>query len=114
MKATSLTNVVALGARFGDTLVVTASGPQADDVLLALARAGGRGVRRRLGGRRARTRFRSAWLRQPARHEQARRSSVAPPAAGDVLTGVPASAGLAFGPAHHLHGAIAPATGPHR
>src|SRR5262249_60443607 len=37
VRATSLTNVVALGARFGDTLLVTASGPQADDVLLALA-----------------------------------------------------------------------------
>ena len=37
VKATSLTNVVALGARFGDKLTVAASGPQADEALLALA-----------------------------------------------------------------------------
>ena len=36
VKATSLTNVVALGARFGDTLLVSASGPQADEVVAAL------------------------------------------------------------------------------
>src|SRR4051812_45704304 len=36
VRATSLTNVVALGARFGDTLVVTASGPQASEALDAL------------------------------------------------------------------------------
>jgi phosphoenolpyruvate-protein phosphotransferase/dihydroxyacetone kinase phosphotransfer subunit len=36
VRATSLTNVVALGARFGDTLVVSASGPQASEALEAL------------------------------------------------------------------------------
>ena len=36
VRATSLTNVVALGARFGDTLVVSASGPQAAEALAAL------------------------------------------------------------------------------
>ena len=36
VRATSLTNVVALGARFGDTLVVSASGSQAAEVLAAL------------------------------------------------------------------------------
>ena len=36
VRATSLTNVVALGARFGDTLLVTASGPQASEALEAL------------------------------------------------------------------------------
>ena len=36
VRATSLTNVVALGARFGDALVVSASGPQAAEALAAL------------------------------------------------------------------------------
>ena len=36
VRGTSLTNVVALGARFGDTLVVGASGPQASEVIAAL------------------------------------------------------------------------------
>ena len=70
--------------------------------------AGGRGVRRRLGGRRRPHPLPFSLAGQPARHEKAAAIEVAPPAAGDVLTGVPASAGLAFGPAHHLHGAIAP------
>ena len=45
VSARSLTNLVALGARFGDTLVVTAAGPQAAEAVEALARAGRRGVR---------------------------------------------------------------------
>ena len=64
VSARSLTNLVALGARFGDTLVVTAAGPQAAEAVEALraladegfgdgvaeapaaAAAGGRGARR--------------------------------------------------------------------
>ena len=40
VRATSLTNVVALGARFGDTLLVSASGPQADRGAGGVAGAG--------------------------------------------------------------------------
>ena len=47
VRAKSLTNVVALGARFGDSLLVTASGPEADDVLARARATRGRGVRRR-------------------------------------------------------------------
>ena len=36
VRATSLTNVVGLGARFGDTLTVTAVGPQAREAIAAL------------------------------------------------------------------------------
>ena len=36
VRATSLTNLVALGARFGDTLLVSASGPGAGKVIAAL------------------------------------------------------------------------------
>ncbi len=107
VKATSLTNVVALGARFGDTLLVTASGPQADDVLLALAQLADEGFGDGLAAAApAPSSVQPGWPASKARESAA--IEVATPAAGDVLTGVPASAGLAFGPAHHLHGAIAP------
>jgi multiphosphoryl transfer protein len=103
VKATSLTNVVALGARFGDTLVVTASGPQADDALLALAQLAdegfGDGVAE--GAPPPRTASTAVEAQAPA-------TEIAPPASGDVLTGVPASTGLAVGPVHHLHGPAGP------
>jgi multiphosphoryl transfer protein len=102
VKATSLTNVVALGARFGDTLSVTASGPEADDVLLALAQLADEGFGDGVAADAPPPRTAAA----PSTVTPA--TDLPPPAAGDVLTGVPASAGLAFGPAHHLHGATAP------
>jgi phosphoenolpyruvate-protein phosphotransferase/dihydroxyacetone kinase phosphotransfer subunit len=111
VKATSLTNVVALGARFGDTLSVSASGPQADDVLLALAQLADEGFGDGVAAVAPPTKAAApssippGW---PASQAQNGAATGLAPAAGDVLTGVPASAGLAFGPAHHLHGAIAP------
>ena len=99
VKATSLTNVVALGARFGDTLAVSASGPQADEVLLALAQLADEGFG---DGISAAPPPRRVTPPPPPPVE------VTAPKAGDVLPGVPASAGLAVGPAHHLHGAVAP------
>jgi phosphocarrier protein FPr len=99
VKATSLTNVVALGARFGDALLVSASGPQAGealDALRALADEGfGDGV---------------ASQPPPPRPARPRTPTVTTvPAAPDgVLTGVAASAGVAVGEAHHLHGAVGP------
>ncbi len=107
VKATSLTNVVALGARFGDTLTVTASGPQADEVLAALAGLAddgfGDGVATGAPPSTAATRPpQPGWPASKAREE------VPAPASGDILAGVPASAGLAVGPAHHLHGAFGP------
>ena len=47
VSARSLTGLVSLGARLGDTLVVTASGPAAADAVAALERAGRRRFRRR-------------------------------------------------------------------
>ena len=100
VRASSLTNLVALGARFGDTLVVTASGPQAQDAVGALqelanggfgdgvvasAPSGAAGVAGASG---------RAAAPEPERHE--------PPQPGAVLTGVAASAGVAIGPAHRL------------
>ena len=101
VKATSLTNVVALGARFGDSLAVTASGPQADDVLLALAQLADEGFGDGISAAPSAPRPVTDAPPAPA-------ADVTPPRAGDVLTGVPASAGLAVGPAHHLHGGTGP------
>jgi phosphocarrier protein FPr len=99
VRATSLTNVVALGARLGDTLLVSASGPQAAealDALRALADEGfGDGIT-------------AAPPVAPAPVAQAPAAPVAAPAAGDTLSGVAASAGVAVGPARHLRGPAGP------
>jgi phosphocarrier protein FPr len=135
VKATSLTNVVALGARFGDTLVVTASGPQADDALLALAQLADEGFGDGVATGasppstatlppRTPTQTRAplprtptaasrgpGWLVSQAGEGAAGEGAAGegPAAAsGEVLTGVPASAGLAVGPARHLHGVTQP------
>jgi len=108
VRAKSLTNVVALGARFGDTLTVTASGPQADDVLLALAQLAdegfGDGVAAGAPPPKATTPSPATSPGWPA----SERGEVATPKSGEVLSGVPASTGLAVGPVHLLHGAAAP------
>jgi multiphosphoryl transfer protein len=100
VKATSLTNVVALGARSGDTLLVTASGPQSDEALLALAQLADEGFGDGISAAPPRPRAAAPAPPLPA-------VEVTPPTAGAILGGVPASAGLAVGPAHHLHGATA-------
>ena len=105
--ARSLTNLVALGARFGDTLVVTASGPQAAeaiDALRALADEGfGDGIATEPSA--ADTPAQAAAPATPEPAEPAEPAEpVEPPAAGAVLTGVAASAGVAIGPAHRLGG----------
>ncbi|HUJ35201.1 MAG TPA: phosphoenolpyruvate--protein phosphotransferase [Solirubrobacteraceae bacterium] len=104
VKATSLTNVVALGARFGDSLLVTASGPQADDVLLALAQLADEGF----GDGIAAPLPAAPRTAAPLPPAPAPAADIAPPKPGDVLRGVPASTGLAVGPVHHLHGAAGP------
>jgi phosphoenolpyruvate-protein phosphotransferase/dihydroxyacetone kinase phosphotransfer subunit len=94
VRATSLTNVVALGARFGDTLVVSASGPQASEALEALRALADEGFGDGLAPGGAPP--------TPAPVAQAPAAPVRAPAAGDVLSGVPASAGVAIGPARRL------------
>ena len=101
VRARSLTNVVALGARFGDTLLVSASGPQADDVLRALAQLADEGFGDGVSAAPPGPRPVTAAAPAPA-------ADISPPAPGDVLHGVPASAGLAVGQVHHLHGATGP------
>jgi phosphoenolpyruvate-protein phosphotransferase/dihydroxyacetone kinase phosphotransfer subunit len=105
VRATSLTNVVALGARFGDTLLVEATGPQAADAIDALRGLADEGF----GDGIART---SVVSQQNSDATDVRREVVAvvapAPAAGDVLSGVPASAGVAIGPARHLRAPAGP------
>ena len=89
VSAKSLTGLMTLGARLGDELVATASGPraqQAVDELEELAREGfGEGVAA------------GASQAEPEPAEPA-----APPEAGGVLRGIAASPGVAIAPARHL------------
>jgi multiphosphoryl transfer protein len=100
VRAGSLTNLVALGARFGDTLTVTASGPDAQaaiDALRALADEGfGDGV--------ASSPAAPAPTAAPAATAAVEPGVTEPPVSGAVLAGVAASAGVAIGPAHRLGG----------
>jgi multiphosphoryl transfer protein len=106
VKATSLTNVVALSARFGDTLLVSASGPQARDALDALRALADEGFGDGVASQPPPSPSPSPTTR-PARPRTPTMTTV--PAAPDgVLTGVAASAGVAIGPAHHLHAAFEP------
>jgi multiphosphoryl transfer protein len=97
VSASSLTNLVALGARFGDTLTVSAAGPQAQaavDALRELAAGGfGDGVTSAPAASAAGGADRPvAPAEEPAEA----------PAEGAVLTGVAVSAGVAVGAAHRL------------
>jgi phosphoenolpyruvate-protein phosphotransferase/dihydroxyacetone kinase phosphotransfer subunit len=97
--ARSLTGLMTLGARLGDELLATASGPQAAEALTALeglAREGfGEGVA--AGGAPPTASPRAAEEAEPYVPEAAEQ-----PAPGTVLTGIAASAGLAVAPARHL------------
>jgi phosphocarrier protein FPr len=101
VKATSLTNVVALTARFGDTLLVSASGPQAHEAVAALQALSDDGFGDGIASE----------APPPSSVLPAQAPATSPasaPKPGDVRTGVPASAGVAAGEAHHLHGAFGP------
>jgi multiphosphoryl transfer protein len=104
VRATSLTNLVALGVRLGDTLVVTASGPQAHDAVRALQELADEGF----GDGVVAAPAAPAAPTPAASASPAPTAPAAPPAPGDVLTGVAASAGVVVGPAHRLGGALAP------
>ncbi len=103
VRATSLTNVVALGARFGDTLLVSASGPAAGEVIAALQELADEGFGDGLAAE-------APPVRPVAPVAPSMSVSVAARSvgAGEVLHGVAASAGVAVGPAHLLRGAFAP------
>jgi phosphoenolpyruvate-protein phosphotransferase/dihydroxyacetone kinase phosphotransfer subunit len=120
VRATSLTNVVALGARFGDALRVSASGPQAHEAVGALQALADEGFGDGVAA--APPPVLASPATPPPTSSRAGRTYAnghdgtgatgrtggARPAAGAVLTGVAASAGVAVGPAHLLRGALAP------
>jgi multiphosphoryl transfer protein len=99
VRAASMTNVVALGARKGDTLLVGASGSQAQEAIDALRELADQGFGDGVAP--------SGFPASPAATVTPARAP-APPEPGDLLTGVPASPGLAIGPAHRLHGEFDP------
>ena len=103
VRASSLTNVVALGARFGDTLLVSAAGPEAREAIAALQALADEGFGDGVAARPA--------VPTAAAPPQAPGVSAAPvsaPAPGEVLTGVPGSPGLAVGAAVLLDGSSGP------
>jgi multiphosphoryl transfer protein len=90
-RATSLTGVVALGARLGDALVVSASGPQASEALEALEALAAEGF--------------GDGVTAPAPASDGAPEPTAParaPEAGERLSGVAASPGVAVGRARPL------------
>jgi phosphocarrier protein FPr len=94
VSARSLTNLVALGARFRDTLTVSAAGPQAQEAIDALAQLALEGFGDGVSDAPA----------APVPSAQLAPEMTEPPAPGAVLTGVAASAGVAIGPAFRLGG----------
>jgi multiphosphoryl transfer protein len=105
VKATSLTNVIALGARFGDSLLVSASGPQAGAALAALQALADEGFGD--GVAPAGAQPPPTTTPRPAARPRTPTITTVPAAPDGVLTGVPASAGVAVGAAHHLHATFA-------
>jgi multiphosphoryl transfer protein len=80
----------------GDTLLVTASGPQAADAVEALRALADEGFGDGVAA--------TAAAPPPPAPAAEPAADVAPPAAGDVLHGVAASPGIATGPVRHLRG----------
>lgn len=97
--AQSLTNLVALGARRGDTLQVSAGGPAASEVLAALRELAATGFGDGIDGGAGP----GAAATTPA-VTSGPPVAVAVPVAGDVLTAIGAAAGIVDGPAHLLCG----------
>jgi multiphosphoryl transfer protein len=101
VSARSLTGLMTLVARRGDVLTATASGPQADEALVALealARDGfGEGIAPDVSTDRP--------IRAPQRLQTARQQEpAAEPKPGTLLHGIAASVGIALGPVRHWNG----------
>ncbi len=94
VNARSLTNLVALGARFRDTLTVSAAGPQAQEAIDALAQLALEGFGDGVADAPA----------APLTSAPLAPEVTEPPTSGAVLTGVAASSGVAIGPAFRLGG----------
>jgi multiphosphoryl transfer protein len=105
VSARSLTGLMTLGARLGDELLATASGPQAAEALTALEGLAGDGFGEGVaaGGAPPAASPRASEEAEPYAPEAAEQ-----PAPGTVLTGIAASAGLAVAPARHLETGAGP------
>ncbi len=105
--AGSLTNLVSLGARLGDTLIVSACGPQAEQAVAALRELadGGFGDGIGSGGIAVAppTVFRGSTDGAPSTER---------PAPGTVVSGLPATDGIGIGAAFVLRGDSSPPTPP--
>jgi len=102
--AGSLTNLVALGARLGDTLSVTATGPQAAEAVRAVSELAEEGFGDGVAIAGDTASVASVAPAAPAASPAPPPQHVEPPGAGDVLHGVAAAAGVAIGPAQRLGG----------
>jgi multiphosphoryl transfer protein len=113
VSARSLTGLMTLGARLGDDLLASASGPEADEALAALealAQEGfGEGVAAGSAPAAGRPEPAAAQPAPPAADPSVRPAAAAPapPTPGTVLTGIAASAGVAVAPARHLEAGVA-------
>lgn len=95
VSAKSLTAVVSLGARIGDELEVSAAGPQAQVAVAALVELADTGFGDGIDAP------------EPAAPAQSAVEAAVAPAAGQILSGVPASPGVVLGAVWHLDGVAA-------
>jgi multiphosphoryl transfer protein len=105
VSARSLTGLMTLGARLGDELVASASGPQSGEALAALEALAKEGFGEGLASGSRPTpapRAAPAPPAAPPASPPAAEEAAAPPAPGTVLTGIAASAGVVVAPARHL------------
>jgi multiphosphoryl transfer protein len=105
VSARSLTGLMTLGARLGDELVASASGPEANEALTALEALAREGFGEGVAAGPAPAPPSAAPAppsAAPASPAPAAEDTSAPPAPGTVLTGIAASAGVAVAPARHL------------
>jgi multiphosphoryl transfer protein len=105
VSARSLTGLMTLGARLGDELVASASGPQAGEALAALEALAKEGFGEGLASGSQPTPAPRAAPPPPAAppaSAPAAEEAAAPPGPGTVLTGIAASAGVVVAPARHL------------
>jgi len=95
VSARSLTGLMTLVARRGDELLATASGPQADEALAALAELAREGFGEGVSAS-------VANARTVAAAKPAPEVSPAEPQPGTLLRGIAASTGIALGPVHRV------------
>jgi multiphosphoryl transfer protein len=102
VSARSLTGLMTLVARKGDELVATASGPEADEALVALTQLALEGFGEGVAGNVAPA-APGPQGERPKQREPDLDATPAEPPPGTVLHGIAASPGIAIGPVRRLH-----------